>query len=117
LCHHVIGTKKEDSKNGTGRLLARPSPQIKSSQFGLNVDTTGSNQSTDLRQNASLKRCRMTPVSKTQMLFGRDELTHQPRLYCQRADTSQHEIAATTMQIVPYAFSRIRDNLRHSVSQ
>jgi hypothetical protein len=66
----------------------------------------------DLRQNASLKRCRMTPVSKTQRLFGRDELTHQPRLSCQRADTSQHEIAATTMQILPYAFSRIVSEMR-----
>ena len=41
---------REKSKDRTGRLLARPVAQIKSSQFGLKVDTIAGNQSTNRRR-------------------------------------------------------------------
>ncbi len=117
LCDDFIRAVKEDSKDCTGRLLARPIAHIKLCYFGLNIDPTADNQSTDLGQNASLKVWRLTPVGIRPTRLGRHEFTHQPCFSRQGADTSDHEIAATTVQILPYTFSRIRDDLRHSMGQ
>jgi hypothetical protein len=58
---------REKSKDRTGRLLAWPITQLKSSQFGLKVDTIASNQSTNRRRHPLLEIWRPTLQYATEL--------------------------------------------------